>query len=856
MGQLFESIKKELEDVKTYSLYEQSNFIAAKAFPKVYKDYQNIKRVNILLGEINGNFEKYFGSREQYDEFLANNKDLFTSTPFRIIPYIEKRDHKTATLEDYEKILDAVEKTIGEEKTKQVLEETQNKVLNPFKNVNYVLKPFVENIEKDVDTLFSTESNEFITDVKDSLEYIGNNLIAKKDPGPWNDLIDDVSVGRSYGAKNMLRDFATDNNYDFEKLNKAVDNGYLSLELEPVDKETVEYTKQIAFNDNLKISEDFKNKILDLDKLVTELGVPSKFSVGEEPTKFYGLVDYYKVSGEITSLLGEYNDKNITDDRKKELIVNIVAKKKELADVEGKYEQIFNKIKDTFNINETSLNGNLYTGRLHSYNPNNIGGFLPDLPTKWDEENAAWPVVLSGFCQLKGAANKAGVSLEEYISNPVKVFLNDAYKISENISREIYLDRNNNSLGKRMAHAIIMDEDPYRGLGFLEYDNRSIEFITNLEPMSKDTLGKVIGTNAGIKYYKLFNRSAEKMFVTNNEPSYKSIKNMFAYGDKVDKLYELSENYCDKDINIGAKVDYKEAVKEYKDVNPNDEANKMMTTLKDYLAEQKVMFAEPERYCSTALKETLNPCAMFMGAKTYYDDFININKKDIFSLNDDERKNILSFMKDPVKTFVSKYKKTLHLTKNQIRELKTSYKEENDRINGPKVAKFNQLFAQNNRKENGYNVGKDIQTIMKDNKGGWGEWLGRTTSKEYKALTGSVEAFTNPNSPTYGDRGNLRYFAEKYVSHKLPLGADFEALKPNEKKRVEFCYSIIETCKAMDREELEANKDNVKSNNIIDDKDFKDQLEKDVNYLNKSKENIIDKTNKNNIIEKENEIEP
>jgi hypothetical protein len=159
-------------------------------------------------------------------------------------------------------------------------------------------------------------------------------------------------------------------------------------------------------------------------------------------------------------------------------------------------------------------------------------------------------------------------------------------------------------------------------------------------------------------------------------------------------------------------------------------------------------------------------------------------------------------------------------------------------------------------KENGYNVGKNISRIIGDNKGGWGEWLGRTTSKEYKALVSSVEAFNNPQSRTFGDRGNLRYFAEKYVDHKLPLGAKFEDLKPIEKKRVEFCLSIIETCKAMDREELEANKDIVKDNNIIDDKEFKNKLENDVNYLNKSNvnENVIDTTNKNNIIDKE--IEP
>jgi hypothetical protein len=857
MGKLFESIKKEYEEVKTYSLYEQGNFMAAKTFPRAYKDFENAKRINVLLGEINGNCETYFGSRENFDKFLKDNRDLFLDTPLRLT-YISKFDHVTRNLEDYEKILNAVENAVGEENTNKILEATQEKLLNPGTNADYVLKPYIENIKNDINTLFVDEDEQSINGMKESLDYIANDLIAKKSEGPWNDLIEDVSVGRTYAAKQGLKDFATEYGYDFEKINKAVDNGYKSIEILPVDKETVEYTKQFAFNDTMKITPEFKKQILELDKFVTEIGIPSHFNSGEEKTKHYSLYDYNKVSGEITTLIGDYNKENISDEEKKELITKLVAKQKELAVVEEKYEQVFDKIRNTFDLDKTSINGNLYTGRLHSYNPNDIGSFLPDLPPKWDGANSAEPVVLSGFCQLKGAALKAGVSLEEYIDNPVKIYLKDANKKADEISNKIYLDRGeNNSLGKRIAHTVVMDEDPYREMGILEYDNRSIEFLTNLEPMNKDTLAKTIGTNAGLQYYKLFNRSTEKMLITNGEPSYNSIKNMFAYGDKVDKLYELSENYCDKDINIGAKIDYKNVVTvENKNFNPNNEANRMMETLKDYYAEREFMFDHPTQFCDTALTEKLLPCAMIIGAKKYYDDFISLNKKDIFSLDDKARKNVLSFMKDPVKAFVSKYKNTLHLTKQEIRELKDTYKEENDRINAPEFEKFNQLFAQNNRKENGYNVGKNISRIIGDNKGGWGEWLGRTTSKEYKALVSSVEAFNNPQSRTFGDRGNLRYFAEKYVDHKLPLGAKFEDLKPIEKKRVEFCLSIIETCKAMDREELEANKDIVKDNNIIDDKDFKDKLEKDVNYLNKSNvnENVIDTSNKNNIIDKE--IEP
>ena len=295
MGKLFNSIKKEYEEVKTYSLYEQGNFMAAKTFPRAYKDFENAKRINVLLGEINGNCETYFGSRENFDKFLKDNRNLFLDTPLKLT-YISKFDHVTRNLEDYEKILNAVENAVGEENTNKILVATQEKLLNPGTNADYVLKPYIENIKKDADTLFQEENAEFIKGIKESLDYIGEDLIAKKSEGPWNDLIEDVSVGRTYAAKQGLKDFATEYGYDFEKINKAVDNGYNSIEILPIDKETVEYTKQFAFNDTMKITPEFKKQILELDKFVTEIGIPSHFNSGEEKTKHYSLIVsiYYK----------------------------------------------------------------------------------------------------------------------------------------------------------------------------------------------------------------------------------------------------------------------------------------------------------------------------------------------------------------------------------------------------------------------------------------------------------------------------------------------------------------------------------------------------------------------------------
>ena len=43
---------------------------------------------------------------------------------------------------------------------------------------------------------------------------------------------------------------------------------------------------------------------------------------------------------------------------------------------------------------------------------------------------------------------------------------------------------------------------------------------------------------------------------------------------------------------------------------------------------------------------------------------------------------------------------------------------------------FLEKFAQNNRKPGGYNAGKDIPTILNDNRGGWWERFRGTTSMQ------------------------------------------------------------------------------------------------------------------------------
>ena len=96
----------------------------------------------------------------------------------------------------------------------------------------------------------------------------------------------------------------------------------------------------------------------------------------------------------------------------------------------------------------------------------------------------------------------------------------------------------------------------------------------------------------------------------------------------------------------------------------------------------------------------------------------------------------------------------------------------------------------------------------------------------------------------------------------MPAGVKFEDLKPIEKKRIEFSISVINACKDMEKTQNEIRMDNnIINNEIVN--DFHNQLEDDVNFLNKQnpsnqiKEANVEEinTNSNNIIKDDNELD-
>ena len=862
MGKLYDEVKERFEKIKKYSEDEKVVYMKCKTFPKAYEDLENIIAFNTLIGEINNNASHYFQTEEKFREFIDKHREYFSDSYLENIPYVKKSNRITEKLSNYEKIIDDIEKEIGEEKTLDLIAEYKYKLENRKSNYQKPLIPFIDGVKNELDTILKNDASINKEQLIEDLDYLGNHLFVKEVPGPTEDLIEDVSVARQIGAKANLGIFADEHNVNPQKLN-ALAADIKIIEINVSNEEDVKLTKPIV--NEVKVSNKFKAKVLDLDKFITDLGIPSTNLVGESDIKAYGLVDYFKIARETTDIMGKYQ-KSTDPLEKKEFLQGLSFKRRQLEDIENKYEQIFKKIESSFDLNKISLNGNLYSGRKYDFDEKNIGNFLPNLPQKWDEKNAAPAIILSGLCQLKGAASKAGVTLEEYLDKPVESFLNNAEKLTQDIFKNEYRTRQM-PLGKRLAHAFLHGDELRSNLDRIAYLNRGIEFITNTEDFSDNTLTNVIGANIGMNYFRMFDRTADKMFLNGEEPSYYSIKNVFAGGELTDNLYELSENYYNVNIEKGPTLKYEHVVK---DINGNYEAknenDKLLKNLKDYLVERTEMnnhVAESLQNDGGALVESVPVGVVFMGAKKYYDDFIKMNNKDLFSYDDKTRNALFKFMKDPVQAFVCKFKGQMQLSKQTIRDLKACYKEENDRINALNPEKFRRSFEKSNHMMDGFNVGKSVQRIISDNKGGWGEWLGRTTSKQYKALISAMENAQNPQSPTYGDYGNASYFAQKYIEHKMPAGVKFEDLKPIEKKRIEFSISVINACKDMEKTQNEIRMDNNIINNEIDN-DFHNQLEDDVNYLNKQnpsnqiKEEANEEeinTNSNNIIKDDNEID-
>ena len=845
MGKLFEKIKNEYNSLKNFEDIQNKDYLNNVHYNNLYKAYHDVSYVNFMIEELNRGHVKYFGSEQNYLDFL-NNKNLFPGNT-RSIPTISNdRGVIKASNYDFEAIFDAIEKAIGSSKVEELLRYQDNYEKEKGISITHPFDSLTKNMIADLKLLNLSE--EEVKKFSDDLNYINDELVEKHGDDLVDNVIDGLSYKRDAEARKHIKEVGISHGVDGDKFQSLNDNITTTITFLPNTSEDKEFLKPFT-NTNPIISEEYKNKILALDKLITEKGLIPNGLVGESDFKEYGFIDYFNKVEEVKQLVCEH--KKLTDpDEKLAKLNQIHEKTNELRQVNKDYEEVIQFIKDNFDLNKVDVPANVYSGRVHKFQSHET--FVQNLPRKWDFENAPYGVILNGFAQLKGAAKQAGVSVEEYLNNPIKSFLKGAKNEFKKEDDLYIMPRGeNNSLGKRIAHVAVMDDNPYMQTT-LAYSKsiRGIEFINNTSDLDKNTLNNVVTSAAGAGFYIMYNHSSDYMFKNNRQMDYDSIENLFILGNETDNLFEVSNNYYTDNIEKGELAKTSDAkLQSFKNNYPVNETRRVLETLKEYMLERKNMYdqraIDPNN--DKDLADDLEPKDLFMGARKYMNDFIYKNNINLLALDKKSRKEVFAFLNDPVSAFEKKYRNVdnlfLKLRNGQLKEnfasIRAGFKQDFAKINKKAGDDFVASFNDLNNKTAGRNRNKNIAQILTDNKGGfWEKRFGRT-SKEYKALESSLLVATNPDSPTYGDLTAAKVYAAKYLEHKLPEGANFDRLSENEKRRVELCQTIIGTASML---QIEDNKANLAPDNL----EFQNNLQKDVDL---GMEN-------NNIILNENEIEP
>lgn len=821
-----QKIIQQIKALREFERDRQNNRVETLKFSRLLEIKQMSKQVANFLTTLN-NSPDLFGGKDEYREFINGHQDLFRGNR---IPQISESDNYgiiTVPEINYGAVLEALEEVIDEKK----LEEVYNKCDPKMREVIHPLEGTINNIKKDVNTLIE---DEYLKDeLIESLDYANDELVEKVGENIVDNVIDIVSNVRSLEANEKFSDFLVEKGLDPEKIkNRAGTGANISAEFVNHPENFENFKPLLEMEETY--SEDYKNKLLNLDELIKEEGLLKNPMLGESGTKEYGLVDYFQANYKLKKALTDYSTLT-SDEEKRAKLEEINNLSNGVKEVTEKYDKVFRYIEDNFDLENVSLPGNLYSGRKGLEKNIDINTWKPNLNPKYDFEKSKAVVFLSGFMQLKGSASTANVSLKEYIDHPSKSFLKGAKELAIEDTNRLYPTRNEDkALGQRIARMMYFSSSAFAQIQrYSMAGGRGMEFLANTSPKDGNELGNTILYFVNKEYANIYQLSPEFLFGSTVSPYVNEFKNMFVAGDDVDRLFEVSTRYAnDKGELAGVVKDYPQYVKRHGATPVDEEYKRVTKTLKDFFTEREMMNDNPDPFLKGPNDDfnQYKSGILFVAARQYFVDYLRENNLSLASVRDPKlREQIANFMADPVKTFNDK----IYKIKNDGVENLNQIKREYHSVWNQQITKNNQSFFTKfndfNNRPNGYNVGKSITTIISDNKGGWFERLRGKTSKEYTALQKVAKAATDRNSPTYGDKEAMYTCAKAYKAYKMPQGVTYEQLSKTAKKRIEFCDSIIKAYETDKREKEAANNPQpvVQNNNIIQD-DFQNQLQNDI----------------------------
>ena len=705
---------------------------------------------------------------------------------------------------DYETLFDHIEKSIPNETTNEIIKEFENgkDFIMPVKKP---LEPYVKAILLDMEEIKGITPDEMEMFTK-YLNYAKDEIVEKQN-NSIDGLIDMVSYKRSSIALSNLETWANNNGMNGVDV-CAYDSKHQHIVVVSNDSDIENKLFKPTLDMKPNFSNAFKNKIIALNQYLENKPVLARAQAGETGFKEYGFLEYFNSTSRINALI----DKQLTltnDNDKRANLFSICAEARKLQDISKEYNEILAYIKENFDINDVALSGNIYSGRQTSFN-GKLSAFKSTLPERWDNENAPYGVILNGYIQFKALVKNAESTVEAFLDDPIGEYIAGAKKNLDRVALENSLKINEAPLGKRIATTLFNSGKVYRSTINYMSGVRGVEFLIDQCEEDDANYDFINASQIAITYAKKFNVSESDLFGYKSNPDLDSLKNLFAFGNDIDNLYSVSKNYpFDLDNKGIIARAYDAQIKSKANLNSVMECRNILEATKDFFNEYKRLMLENHNNSID-----INPGAILLAGKEYFKDYLlknNINPLNIADKN--ERKEVLDFLNDPFASFENKYARNNDFFCKRgergipnFGAIELSFKECLHNKYQSNIEYFTNKIAENVL--NTSNANKNVAQILDDNKGGYFERKIGTTSKEYLALEDSIKNSLDAYSSSYGDFTMPKYYAEKYLEHKLPAGANENNLKINEKRRVEFCRSIIKTCNELDRHnnELEENK--------------------------------------------------
>ena len=824
-----ETFLKQIAELKKYKELREKDPATALKFGNVLRANEACHQTGRFFRLMNNRKDEIFGGKPGFDAFIGKHKDLFPEGKF---PYISiAKNDGTITLSDidYEKVCDAIDEEFKDHP--EIIEQTYGECAPNYRDVNHPMTEIVNTLKNDVDTLFEDEKEK--KELKAALDYANEEIVEKTGANLVDDAVDANSSLRNGQAVKNFSDFVEKKGMDKTVVtNNSKSNNVISagFALNPRNYEKF----QPFLKMEISYDQDYKDKLLALDKLCREEGLLSAATGGESPDKEYGLTDYFVRNYGLKKALTDYG--KLTDqEEKKAALNNIKALTEDVKTVSAKYDKVLSFIEKNFDLDNISLPGNVYSGRPGNVRDGDVENWRPNLPPKYDFEKSPAVVFLNGFTQLKSAAQVGEVSLKDYLDNPTKVYLNGVKKLAQADEQKIYLPPSEeNTLGKRMAHVLYHSGRAFDEIaGYNVMGGRGLEFLYNTSPNNDQAIGNVIASSIIKEYGFLYSHTPGTYFGTYFFPNIDKMKNLFVAGDEVEKLYQVSPDYVNGEAKLDSHVkDYGASVRHRGNVPVDQEYRRIIKAIKDCCEEEEEMFQHKEQYLKG---EKDNMCLFSRGAllcagRQYFVDYLRENNLTLASIEDDAlRQEVSDFMANPVQTFHDKHYRFPEEGLENLSNVKAGFASAWRKFGSRNSQAFMDKFAEHNNRPNGYNVGKNIATILNDNRGGFWERFRGTTSKQYQALAKAAQASVDPSSPTKGDKEAMYACAKAYKAYKMPEGRTFASLGKTAQKRIEFCDSVIKAYEEEKRiREAANNPQPIANSNIINQQEFQHQLENDL----------------------------